>query len=273
MNQERGEQKAVVQGRNKTFDGPRVASQYEGMRAGFTWSRTWLALAIGAVLSPSLIAQTSADKQQSPELRWGKEIQAFEEADQTNPAPREAILFIGSSAIRYWTNIAQAFPGHRIISRGFSGSHLSDSVAFVDRIVTPYQPRLVFLYAGDNDIAAGKSPERVLGDFKAFVGRIHAALPATRIAYLAIKPCPAREKFLDRVKATNRLIREYAAGDHRLLYVDMFTPMLTEDGRPRADVYLKDGLHPNAHGYALWASILRPILDQYDPPRESGKQL
>ena len=81
------------------------------------------------------------------------------------------------------------------------------------------------------------------------------------------------KKFLDRVKATNRLIREYAAGDHRLLYVDMFTPMLTEDGRPRADVYLKDGLHPNAHGYALWASILRPILDQYDPPRESGKQL
>jgi lysophospholipase L1-like esterase len=242
------------------------------MRAGFAWSRWWLALATGAVLSPCLFAQTPAEKQQSPELRWGKEIQAFEEADQTNPPPRGAVLFIGSSTIRLWTNLAQVFPRHQVINRGFGGSHLSDSVAFVDRIVTPYRPRLVFLYAGDNDIAAGKSPERVLGDFKAFVERIHAALPETRIGFLAIKPCPAREKFLDRVKATNRLIREYAAGNGRLLYVDTFTPMLAEDGRPRADVYLKDGLHPNVQGYALWASVLRPILDKSDPPANGGNR-
>ena len=213
-----------------------------------------------------------AEKEQSPEVRWGKDIRAFEEADKTNPPPQDAILFIGSSSIRCWTNVAQAFPGHKAINRGFGGSHLSDSVAFVDRIVTPYKPKLVLLYAGDNDIAAGKSPERVLDDFKAFVGRIHAALPDTHIAYIAIKPCPAREKLLDRVKATNRLIQAYTAGNDRLLFVDVFTPMLAEDGRPRADLYLKDGLHPNPRGYDLWSSILRPILDKYDPPGEGGRQ-
>ena len=149
---------------------------------------------------------------------------------------------------------------------------MSDSVAFVDRFVTPYKPRLVLLYAGDNDLAAGKSPEQVLGDFKAFIGRVHAALPNTPIAYLAIKPCPAREEFLDRVKATNRLIREYIATNDRLLFVDLFTPMLTKEGRPRADVYRKDGLHPNEQGYELWAAILRPILDKYDAPRTGGKR-
>jgi len=243
------------------------------MRAHFVWWKTWLSLASCTVLIPSLSAQTVGEGKQSPELRWGKEIKAFEEADKTNPPPRGANLFIGSSTIRLWTNLAQVFPRHRVINRGFGGSHLSDSVAFVDRIVTPYKPRLVFLYAGDNDIAAGKSPGRVLGDFKAFVGRIHAALPETRIAFLAIKPCPAREKFLDRVKAANRFIREYTAGNDWLLYVDTFTPMLTKDGRPRADVYVKDGLHPNAQGYALWASILRPILEKYDPPANGGKRL
>jgi lysophospholipase L1-like esterase len=257
---------------NNTFDEGRVASQYHLMRARFLWSRTWLALAIGAALNLSVFAQTAAEKKQPPEARWEKDILAFEAADKTNPPPQDAILFIGSSSIRLWTNVAQAFPGHRVINRGFGGSHLSDSVAFIDRIVTPYKPKLVLLYAGDNDIAAGKSPGRVLSDFKAFAGRIHAALPDTRIAYIAIKPCPAREKYLDRVKATNRLIQEYTASNSRLLFIDVFTPMLTQEGRPRADLCIKDGLHPNAQGYELWTSILRPILDTYDPPGNGGEQ-
>ena len=156
--------------------------------------------------------------------------------------------------------------------RGFGGSQLSDSVAFVDRIVTPYKPKLVLLYAGDNDIASGKSPERVFADFKTFVSKIHAALPDTRIAYIAIKPCPLREKFLDQVKTANRLIQEYTTSDKRLLFVDVFTPMLTKAGRPRADLCIKDGLHPNAQCYELWAALLRPILDQCDSPRSNGKQ-
>jgi len=242
------------------------------MRARFLWSRPGLALAIWATLPLPLLAQTAIEKKQSPEVRWAKELRAFEAADQTNPPPRDAILFIGSSSIRRWTNVAQAFPGHKVINRGFGGSQLSDSVAFVDRIVTPYKPKLVLLYAGDNDIASGNSPERVLADFKAFAGGIHAALPQTRIAYIAIKPCPAREKFLDRVRTTNRLIREQCATDDRLLFVDVFTPMLTAEGRPRADLCIKDGLHPNAQGYELWASILRPVLDKYDPPMNGAKQ-
>jgi lysophospholipase L1-like esterase len=241
------------------------------MRARFPWSRTWLALVIGAALNLSLFAQTPADKTLPPEARWEQDILAFEAADKTNPPPQDAVLFIGSSSIKRWTTVAQAFPGHKVLNRGFGGSQLSDSVAFVDRIVTPYKPKLVLLYAGDNDIASGKSPEQVLGDFKAFVSKTHAALPETRIAYIAIKPCPAREKYLDRVKTSNRLIQEYTASNDRLLFIDVFTPMLTKQGRPRADLCIKDGLHPNAQGYALWASIFRPILDKYDPPKKGGK--
>ncbi len=241
------------------------------MRERFPWTRTWLPLAVGTALSLPLFAQRAAEKQPPPEARWEKDIRAFEASDKTNPPPQDAILFIGSSSIRLWTNLAQAFPGHKVLNRGFGGSELSDSVAFADRIVTPYRPKLVVLYAGDNDIAAGKSPERVLADFKAFVRRIHATLPDARVAFIAIKPCPAREKYLDRVKAANRLIRDYAASDSRLVFVDVFTPMLTKEGRPRADLCMKDGLHPNAQGYELWASTLRPIVDKYDPPATGGK--
>ena len=242
------------------------------MRAQLNGSRSRLLLAVWATLSLSLLAQTAAEKKQPPEVRWAKEIRAFEAADKTNPPPRDAVLLIGSSSIRLWTNVAQAFPGHKVINRGFGGSQLADSVAFVDRIVTPYRPKLILLYAGDNDIAGGKTPETVLSDFKAFVGKIHAALPRTRVGYIAIKPCLAREKFLDQVKTANRLIREYCETDERLLFADVFTPMLSPEGRPRADLCVKDLLHLNAQGYALWASVLRPIVDKYGGLGDSGSR-
>ena len=231
----------------------------------------WLALAIGLALNLPLFAQTVKETKPPSEARWEKDIRAFEAADKTNPPPQDAVLFVGSSSIRLWKNLAQAFPRHKVLNRGFGGSELSDSVAFAHRIVIPYKPKLVVFYAGDNDIAAGKSPERILNDFKAFAGRIHAALPATHIAYIAIKPCPAREKYLDRVKAANHLIQEYSASDNRLLFLDVFTPMLAQDGRPRADLCIKDGLHPNEQCYELWASIIRPVVDKYGAPTNGGK--
>lgn len=238
------------------------------MRARILRTTAGLVLAIWAGLSLSLTAQTATPP---PEVHWARELQAFAAADKTNPPPTDAVLFVGSSSIRFWTNLAQSFPGHKVINRGFGGSQLSDSVALMDRLILPYQPKLVLLYAGDNDIAAGKSPETVFSDFKAFVAKLHAALPRTPIVYIAIKPCPAREKFLDRVRAANRLIRDYTTTGDRLVFADIFTPMLTPKGQLRTGLWKPDGLHPNAACYELWASVLRPLLDRYDPAGSAAK--
>src|SRR3954462_2033114 len=106
-----------------------------------------------------------------------KEIEAFEAADKTNPPPKNAILFIGSSSIRMWKDLAKDFPEFQVINRGFGGSEISDSVHYADRIVLPYHPRQIIMYAGGNDIHGGKSPEQVFSDFKAFVGAVRKALP------------------------------------------------------------------------------------------------
>ena len=112
---------------------------------------------------------SQAQGKAGPEARWEKEISAFEASDQTNPPPKNAIEFAGSSSIRLWKKAPDFFPGHKVFTRGFGGSEMSDLVAFAGRIVIPYQPKLVLVYEGDNDIAAGKSPERVFRDFKALV--------------------------------------------------------------------------------------------------------
>ena len=231
-----------------------------------SWVSLGLAGLLGSFLLPVLPARAQLAAGQGPHhVQWEPAIQAFEAADKTNPPPRNAVLLIGSSSMVKWTNAPAQFPEHRLINRGFGGSHLSDSVAFVDRIVVPYQPRLVVLYAGDNDIAAGKSPEQVLADFKEFVAKVQSALPDTRIAFIAIKPSPSRTKFIAAIKTANRLIQEFIASQPKLIYVDVYTAMLGFDGQPRAELFVSDQLHLNEAGYQLWAGILRPVLDREAP--------
>lgn len=221
---------------------------------------------IASLLDPITAPAQAIETNRARHLQYEPAIRAFEARDKTNPPPKDAVLFIGSSSIRLWTNAPAQFPEHTIINRGFGGSHVSDSVAFVDRIVVPYAPKLILLYAGDNDLAGGKSPARVLADFKEFVTKVHDRLPQSKIGFIAIKPSPSREKLLSKCREANGLIREFIGTDERLIYVDVFTPMLDSDGKPRGELFVKDRLHLNAEGYKLWAGIVKPILDKVAPP-------
>jgi lysophospholipase L1-like esterase len=191
---------------------------------------------------------------------WEKDILAFEAADKKAPPPQGAVLFIGSSGIALWKTLAQDFPEHKVINRGFGGSQIVDSVYYADRIVIPYKPRLIVLRAGTNDINAGKTPARVFADFKAFVEKVHAALPETRIVFMSLGPSPARWANVEKERMANQLIREYIASHKNLDYIDAFKPMLGPDGRPRSELFAEDHLHCNAEGYKLWVSLVRPHL-------------
>ena len=192
--------------------------------------------------------------------RWDKEISAFEASDKTNPPPANAIIFIGSSSVRMWKSLAQDFPEQKVVNRGFGGSQIADSAQFADRIVVPHKPRLVVLYAGGNDINAGKSPERVFADFQAFVTKIRAGLPNAKLAYISSAPNPARWSQIEKVRTLNTLIREFIAKDSAMVFIDVHSRMLGPDGQPLPDIYLKDRLHMNEKGYAIWKEVVGPYL-------------
>ena len=147
-----------------------------------------------------------------------------------------------------------------MINRGFGGSEIADSVSFADRIVIPYRPKLIVLQAGGNDINAGKTPEQVLADFKAFVEKVRAKLPDTRIAFLSISPCPARWAEAEKEREANRLIKEYVQSGKDLDYIDLWDQFLGPDGKPREDLFRGDRLHNNAAGYKVRAAVVRPHL-------------
>lgn len=211
-----------------------------------------------------LLAATTALAQNKTNS-FEKEILAFEARDKTNPPPKGAVLFLGSSSIRLWKTLAQDFPQYHVINRGFGGSQISDSVHFTDRIVLPYEPSVIVLYAGGNDINAKKSPETVASDFKTFVAGVRAKLPKTKIAYIAIAGNPARWAQVDKVRAANQLIRDFTATQDGLSFIDVFPPMMADDGTPKPDIFVADKLHMNEKGYVIWRSVVGEHLKKIVP--------
>lgn len=193
---------------------------------------------------------------------FAKEINDFADSDHYNPPPQGAILFIGSSSIRLWKTLEQDFPNHQVINRGFGGSQIIDSVNYADRIVIPYRPKHIVLYAGGNDINAGKSAEEVLADFQSFVRKVRKVLPAVEISYISIAPNAARWAQVGRVRHANQLIATYARYDGRITFIDVFPQMLGRNGLPRPDIFVADRLHMNEKGYELWKKIVGAHLDQ-----------
>ena len=219
--------------------------------------KRWL-IVLFALLPPCAWAHAADNHAQ-----WNAEIAAFERADRAQPLPAGAVLFIGSSSIRFWKTLATDFPEVHTINRGFGGSEIADSTFFADRIVAPYHPRAIVMYAGDNDVEAGNSPGQVRDDFAAFVRKARVVDPGVPIAFIAIKPSMARKALLPQIRAANDLVRAYAATQQQVAYLDVFTPMLGEDGQPQAKWFIQDGLHMNRSGYALWIGVVRPWVDAH----------
>jgi lysophospholipase L1-like esterase len=203
-------------------------------------------------LPPNSLAEHDSKK-------WEPDIAAFEASDRTNPPPKNYILFVGSSSIRLWSNLSSDFPGLPVVNRGFGGSQLADSVNFAQRIILRYQPREVVIYAGANDLAEGKAPEVVFGDFVALVTKIHEALPHTRIAFIATAPNPKRWAIVDRMRKFNSDVKKYCQ-KNALIFIDVFPLMLGEDGLPKPDIFRDDRLHMNDKGYAIWKEAVGPFL-------------
>ncbi len=214
--------------------------------------RALLLFVLALLWAAPLSAQTAVE-------RRDREIRGFEEADRAAPPPAGEIVFVGSSTIVNW-EVTKAFPDLRITNRGMWGSSLSDALGYVDRFVIPYQPRMVVLYAGENDVNGGRAPEDVAADFERLVAAVHAKLPLTRIVFIGIKPGPLRWGQVEAMRAANALVRAICARDDRLAFLDIDGVMLGWDEKPRPELFVEDGLHLSAGGYELWTVLLRPLL-------------
>lgn len=192
--------------------------------------------------------------------KWEKSIATFQASDARALPAKGGIVFVGSSTIVRWKTLAEDFPGLNLINRGFGGNEIEDCTHFAEQTIFPYEPTLVVLRAGGNDIHNGKTPEQVLVDFKAFVATVRAKLPHTGIVYLSMSPSIARITEIDQNKAANALIQKYCEETPQLKYVDTWDVSLGTDGQPDPAMFVEDKLHFSPAGYVKLAERLRPFL-------------
>jgi lysophospholipase L1-like esterase len=194
-------------------------------------------------------------------LEWYEdEVRDLERARAANPLPPHPIIFYGSSSLRLWTSLADDFPTLKPINLGFGGSTLAACVWFFERLVVPYHPRHLVIYAGDNDLGDGQQPADVVGSFLALVHKIVIHLGSIPVTFMSIKPSPARLGLFNQIMQTNEAICREIAERDGYSYVDIFHPMLDSRCTPRPELYAEDGLHLSAAGYRVWTQVLSAHL-------------
>ena len=192
--------------------------------------------------------------------KWEKAVAAFEESDLKNPPPKGAVLFVGSSTIVRWKTLAEDFPGAVVLNRGFGGNQIKDSTHFAERMIFPYEPSMVFLRAGGNDINAGWPAADVFADFKAFVAKMRSRFPDMPIAFIGLSPTIKRIEQIEEGNKLNDLVAAWCKTQKGLTYIDTRDMSLGADGKPRADLFVADMLHFNEAGYKLLAERVRPFV-------------
>lgn len=211
----------------------------------------------------TIIISTGYAQTQSAEpdpSRFEQEISAFEEWDAKNSAPEQAVLFVGSSSIRFW-NTARAFPEYSVINRGFGGSHISDVLHYYDRVIGRFNPSLIVFYCGENDIYSDLALEKVFGDYIRLLDQIFDDFSEVRFLYASIKPSNSRLQHSEAFTAFNRMVEEHNRSDERLHYIDLASP-LTKEGKPDDSFFVDDQLHLNERGYRVWSRLLYDFLDE-----------
>lgn len=198
-------------------------------------------------------------QQNGPE-RWEDSIAKFERDDQRNPQEPGALLFVGSSSIAMWADVGDYFPGYRILNRGFGGSNFSDLLYYAHRLIYPYHPSRIFIYEGDNDLAAGDDPNEILATAKKLRKQIRDNLGDTPVVFISPKPSIARWGLREKYETLNTKLKAYAMNEPNTEFADVWTPAIGPDGKVLSHIFKSDNLHMNADGYKIWQKVLLPYV-------------
>ncbi|MGQ1890155.1 GDSL-type esterase/lipase family protein [Thermophagus sp. OGC60D27] len=204
----------------------------------------------------------AAQSEYSRASLWEDEIAEFKQRDLENPPKEGSILFIGSSSFRGWRSLKDDFSEYKVINRSFGGSHLSDLIYYFDDLILPYKPCQIIVYEGDNDVASGMTPKEYLQDVVTFSRMVEVFLPESELAFVSIKPSPAREKWIEEYQEANNLVREFCISKPNMKFIDVSQLMIDREGKIKEEYFMSDMLHMKTLGYQLWKKVILPYLSE-----------
>jgi lysophospholipase L1-like esterase len=196
--------------------------------------------------------------------RFAPAIEAFEQLDQSEQYPDDAILVTGSSSVRLWKTIAEDLAPYPIIQRGYGGARFSDLAAYAERIIAPHEFQAVVIFVA-NDVAGtdrDKPPAETARFFRHVLQVIRKKNAEAPVFLVEITPTARRWAVWEKTQATNAALRKVIEADPHGHFISTAEHYLNEEGQPRTELFIEDRLHLNREGYRKWGSIIRPALDE-----------
>lgn len=208
-----------------------------------------------------IFACTLILSQEKQPMFW-QDIQNFKKLDQETTPPKNSILLLGSSSFTKWQDVSDYFPGKVIINRGFGGSRLTDLNYFSEDLLSPYQPKQIIVYCGENDFAddAKLKADVVVDRYKTFYKKIRQKFPNIQVDYISMKYSPSREHLWPQMKQANKKIAKFMKKEKNADFIDITKVMNDSNGNIRKDLFVEDMLHMTPEGYRLWTSVMSPYM-------------
>ncbi len=193
-------------------------------------------------------------------LRFNAEIEVIKNKEFAIDQEKEVVVFTGSSSIRMWTDVQNYYPQINAINTGFGGSHFTDLIHYKDQLISRFNPDRIFIYEGDNDTDSDKTPEEILAAAAYLYGQLRAEFPEAKLYFISPKPSIARWHLQEKYMMVNSLLKQFCEFDKNLTFVDVWSPMIGDDGKPLPDVFIEDNLHMNEKGYSIWGKVIGEYL-------------
>ncbi|ANF49237.1 G-D-S-L family lipolytic protein [Chryseobacterium glaciei] len=199
--------------------------------------------------------------QEKKPMYW-QDIQNFKKLDQENAPAKDAILLVGSSSFTKWTDVANYFPDKTIINRGFGGSRLTDLNYYANDLLSPYQPKQIIVYCGENDFADNHKlkAKKVVNRYKTFYKKIREKFPNIEVDYISIKYSPSRESLWPQMKEANKKIAAFMKKEPNAEFIDITKAMEDANGNVRKELFVEDMLHMTPEGYQIWTKVMNPYM-------------
>lgn len=191
-------------------------------------------------------------------------LEYFAGQDRQGVAP-SSLLFIGSSTIEMWgeDRLRHHFGayGSPVVNRGIGGTQFDAILELKQELIYAQNPRAIILYSGDNDLL-NETPSAIIEDITNIIKDIrqHPKTASIPLFLISVKPSPSRVAYLEKAKTLNGMMEKLRPQFDNLIYIDVFSIMLTSEGKPREDLFLEDKLHMNDRGYDLWQKIVNGKL-------------
>lgn len=208
--------------------------------------------------SPLLRADEAAHPRPDPK-RFTKDIAKFDDEEKSHAPARGGIVFTGSSSVRFW-KVTEAYPDLPVLNRGFGGSVANDLIVYAEQVALRYQPKVLVVYTGGNDLHAKLTPQEAFADYTKFLTLAHEKLPQTKVIVSSVKVAPIRVVEIDAVKKLNVLMEAWCQGKPWVRWVEATTYLYGSDGAPDESLFRTDRLHLNDSGYEKWNAIIGPVI-------------